>query len=74
MPARFFALWHPPFSMNSAITVTGLNASFAHAPTEQIRGIYNRAEYLPERRRMLQEWADYLDGLKSKTRQEVDLE
>ena len=51
-----------------------IERQLAHAPTEQIRGIYNRAEYLPERRRMLQDWADYLDGLRAKARQEVDLE
>jgi hypothetical protein len=28
-----------------------------------MRATYNFAEYLPERRRMMQEWADYLDGL-----------
>lgn len=28
-----------------------------------VRGTYNAAEYLPERRRMMQHWADYLDGL-----------
>jgi integrase len=30
-----------------------------------IRGIYNRAEYLDQRREMLQAWADYLDALKT---------
>ena len=30
-----------------------IKRQFAHAPTEQIHRIYNRAEYLPERRRML---------------------
>lgn len=30
-----------------------------------VRAAYNAAEYLPERRRMMQHWADYLDGLKS---------
>jgi len=30
-----------------------------------VRAVYNAAEYLPERRRMLQHWADYLDGLKA---------
>jgi integrase len=30
-----------------------------------VRGTYNAAEYLPERRRMMQHWADYLDGLKA---------
>ncbi len=29
-----------------------------------VRGVYNKAEYLPERRVMMQAWADYLDGLK----------
>lgn len=29
-----------------------------------VRGIYNRAQLLPERRRMMQEWADYLDALR----------
>jgi len=28
-----------------------------------VRGTYNAAEYLPERRRMMQHWADYLGGL-----------
>lgn len=30
-----------------------------------VRGIYNKAEYLDQRREMLQAWADYLDALKS---------
>jgi integrase len=29
-----------------------------------VRGIYNKAEHLPERRRMMQAWADYLDKLR----------
>jgi integrase len=35
----------------------------AHAERDEVRGAYNRAEYLSERRRMMQAWADYLDGL-----------
>lgn len=31
---------------------------------EGVRGTYNRAEYREERRRMLQAWGDYLEGLK----------
>ena len=31
----------------------------------RVRGAYNRARYLPERRRMMQWWADYLDTLKA---------
>ena len=28
-----------------------------------VRGVYNRAEYAEQRRKMLQAWADYIDGL-----------
>lgn len=28
-----------------------------------VRGIYNRAEYVEQRKEMLQFWADYIDGL-----------
>lgn len=30
-----------------------------------VRGIYNQAQYLDERRKMMQAWADYLDGLRT---------
>jgi len=30
-----------------------------------VRGIYNRAEYGPQRRKMLQAWADCLDGMRN---------
>lgn len=36
----------------------------AHADKNKVRGIYNRAEYIEERQRMMQGWADYLDGLR----------
>jgi len=32
-----------------------------------VRGIYNRAKYLPERTKMMQAWANYLDKLRSKS-------
>lgn len=34
-------------------------------PKDAVRAAYNRAQYLDERRRMMQAWADYLDGLKA---------
>ena len=37
----------------------------SHGDHDAIRATYNYAEYLPERRRMMQEWADYLDGLRN---------
>ena len=30
-----------------------------------VGGVYNKAEHLPERRRMMQAWADYLDKIKA---------
>jgi len=36
----------------------------AHAERNQVTAAYVHAEYLPERRKMMQRWADYLDELK----------
>ena len=41
-----------------------IEKQLAHNPKDKIRGVYNRAEYLPERRKMMQEWADYLSALR----------
>ena len=32
---------------------------------DAVKAAYNYAEYLPERKKMMQEWADYLDKLKA---------
>lgn len=42
-----------------------IERQLAHAERDNIRAAYNYAEFLPERRRMMQAWADYLDGLKT---------
>jgi hypothetical protein len=42
-----------------------IERQLAHKDKNKIRGIYNRAEYVGERREMLQFWADYLDVLKA---------
>jgi integrase len=36
----------------------------AHSEKNDVRGAYNAAEYLVPRRRMMQDWADFLDGSK----------
>jgi len=41
-----------------------IERQLAHSPRDQTRAAYNRAQYLAERRRMMQSWADYLDQLK----------
>lgn len=37
-----------------------IERQLAHVPGDAVRGAYNRAEYLPARRVMLQEWAGWL--------------
>ena len=41
-----------------------IERQLAHGERNSIRAAYNYAEYLHERRRMIQEWADYLDTLR----------
>ena len=40
-----------------------IERQLAHAESNQVRAAYNHAEYLSERRKMMQFWADYLDKL-----------
>jgi integrase len=40
-----------------------IERQLAHCERNEIRGAYNRAEYLAERRKMMQQWADMLDAL-----------
>lgn len=47
--------WHPDL----------IELQLAHAERNKVRAAYNRAERLSERRKMMQAWADYLDGLRA---------
>jgi integrase len=40
-----------------------IERQLAHSERDGVRAAYNYAEYLPERTKMMQSWADYLDGL-----------
>jgi integrase len=42
-----------------------IERQLAHAERNKVRAAYNRAQYLQERKKMMQAWADYLDLLKS---------
>ena len=42
-----------------------IERQLAHAERNAVRAAYNFAEFLPERRRMMQAWADYLEKLKA---------
>lgn len=40
-----------------------IERQLAHKERNKVRAAYHRSEYLPERRKMMQAWADYLDAL-----------
>lgn len=40
-----------------------IERQLAHAPRNKVRASYNQAVYLPERRKMMQQWANHLDAL-----------
>jgi integrase len=42
-----------------------IERQLAHAERDSIRAAYNYAEHMPERKRMMQSWADYLDQLRA---------
>jgi integrase len=42
-----------------------IEAQLAHGEKNIVRKAYNHASYMTERRRMMQAWADYLDGLRN---------
>ena len=42
-----------------------IERQLVHGERNQVSAAYNFAEHLPERRKMMQQWADYLDKLKN---------
>lgn len=42
-----------------------IERQLAHCERNEVRGAYNRAEYLPERKKMMQHWADYLGSIEA---------
>lgn len=42
-----------------------IERQLARGERDKVRGSYNFAEHLPERRKMMQAWADYLDTLRA---------
>jgi integrase len=45
-----------------------IELQLAHMERDEIRGAYNRATRMADRRVMMQTWADYLDGLRSSSK------
>jgi integrase len=48
-----------------------IERQLAHGERNKVKAAYNFAEYLPERREMMQAWADHLDQLKSEKKAKV---
>lgn len=44
-----------------------IERQLAHVQGNKVRAAYNHAQYLPERRKMMQWWADYLDQMAAKS-------
>lgn len=42
-----------------------IERQLAHAERNKVRAAYNRAQYMAERKAMMQAWADYLDALRT---------
>lgn len=56
--------------ISTALNERGYNSDWierqlAHGDENEIRAVYNKAEYLDQRRTMMQDWADYLDTLRT---------
>jgi integrase len=47
-----------------------IERQLAHAERNEVRAAYNHAQYLPERRKMMQWWGDYLDEVAKKKQSE----
>ena len=45
-----------------------IERQLAHAERNSVRAAYNYAEFIPERKKMMQAWADYLEGIKSEAK------
>lgn len=46
-----------------------IEKQLAHKEDDDVRGAYNRAEYIEKRRTMLQDWADIIDRLRQEARE-----
>lgn len=44
-------------------SMAAIDRQLAHVEGNKVRAAYHRSEHLEERRKMMQAWADYLDGL-----------
>ena len=55
------------YELSAQYRISGdvIEKQLAHEENNKVKATYNHAEYLPERQRMMQLWADYLDSIKA---------
>ena len=41
-----------------------IERQLSHMPRNKVAGVYNAAQYLPQRTEMMQQWADHLEALR----------
>ena len=58
----FYLLNNVPYS--PVPSPDAIKAQLGHRVPDRLGTAYNRTQHIDERTRMMQEWADYLDGLK----------
>ncbi len=56
-------LLHGELGIESAL----VELQLAHAKADKVAGIYDRSQRIPERRELMQKWADYLDRLRAES-------
>lgn len=57
--------WSKVMGKEEPLNGDAIERQLAHGERNKIRGSYNFAEHLPLRRKMMQNWADYLDTLRA---------
>ena len=60
-----FAGWRGTLLNEQGWNRDAIERQLAHGGRDEVRAAYNHAQHLPERRKMMQAWADYLDGLRA---------
>ncbi|WP_047236684.1 tyrosine-type recombinase/integrase [Chromobacterium subtsugae] len=50
----------------NGFTALAIERQLAHVERNSVKAAYNHAEYMDERRQMMQWWADYIDSIKAK--------
>ena len=52
-------------------SVDAIERQLAHVEGNKIRAAYHRSEHLEERRKMMQDWANYLDTLREQAESSI---